>query len=164
MLQTIIVVERLAFEERHDDRRAVERRDRDKVKERERQVDHDKGGAEVHDLGRHGKGHAGVEVAVRCVHEGGREARECDVRRGAGHAHQDLVALGVLEVVEVDGYGFGEGEHWAAGREHEQRQDDGAKRVDMVKRVERHAAARTGRLVAERPGRGGVRTLVDHDA
>ena len=70
----------------------------------------------------------------------------------------------MLEVVEVHGHGFGEGEHRAAGGKHEQRQDDGAKRVDMVKRVERHAAARTGRLIAECPGRGGVRALVDHDA
>ena len=79
LLQTVIVVERLAFEEGHDDRRAVERRDWDEVKERKRQVDHDKGGAEVHDLGRQGKGHAGIEVAIGCVHEGGSETRERDV-------------------------------------------------------------------------------------
>ena len=97
------------------------------------------------------------------MHEGGREAREGDVRRGAGNAHQDLVALGVLEVVEVDGHGLGEGEYGTAGGKHKQRQDDGAKRIDMVERVERDAAARTGRLVAERPGRGGVRAFVDHD-
>lgn len=36
--------------------------------------------------------------------------------------------------------------------------------VDVVERVERDAAARTGRLIAECPGRGGVRALVDHDA
>ena len=87
MLQTIVVGERLTFEERHDDRRAVERRDRDEVKERERQVDHDKGGTEVHDLGRHGKGHADIEIAVCHVHEGGRETRERDVRCRAGRAH-----------------------------------------------------------------------------
>ena len=34
----------------------------------------------------------------------------------------------------------------------------------MVERVERDAAARTGRLVAKRPGCGGVCALVDHDA
>ena len=95
------------------------------------------------------------------MHEGRCEARECDVRCGAGCAHQDLVALGLLEIVEVDGHRLGKGEHRAAGRKHEQRQEDGAKRVDVVERVERDAAARTGRLVAERPGRGGVRTLVD---
>ena len=98
------------------------------------------------------------------MHEGGREARECDVRCGAGRTHQDLVTLGVLEVVEVDRHGLGEGEHGTAGREHEQRQDDGAKRVDVVERVERDAAARTGRFIAECPGRGGVRALVDDDA
>jgi len=98
------------------------------------------------------------------VHEGCREACECDVRSGAGCAHQDLVALGVLEVVEVDGHWLGEGEHRAAGGKHEQRQDDGAKRVDMVERVERDAATGAGRLVAKRPGRGCVRALVDNDA
>ena len=36
-------------------------------------------------------------------------------------AHQDLVALGVLEVVEVDGHGLGEGEHRTAGGKHQQR-------------------------------------------
>ena len=163
LLQAVVVGERLAFEERHDDRRAVERRDRNEVKERKRQVDHDKGGAKVHDLGGNGKGHACVEVAIRCVHEGGREARERDVRRGACRAHQDLVPLGVLEVVEVDGHGLGKGEHRAAGGEHEQWQEDGAKRVDVVERVERNAAARTSSLIAERPGRGGMRALVDDD-
>ena len=83
---------------------------------------------------------------------------------GAGHAHQDSSRLGVLEVVEVDRHGLGKGEHRATGCEHEQRQDDGAKRVDMVERVERDAAARASRFVAERPGCGGVRALVDHDA
>ena len=69
----------------------------------------------------------------------------------------------MLEVVEVDGHRLGEGEHRAAGGKHKQRQDDGAKRVDVVERVERDAAARTSRFVAERPGRCGVRTLVDDD-
>ena len=70
----------------------------------------------------------------------------------------------MLEVVEVDGHGLGKGEHRAAGRKHEQWQEDGAKRVDVVERVERHAATGAGRLVAKRPCRGGVRALVDDDA
>ena len=160
----VVVGERFTFEERHDDRRAVKRRNRNEVKKRERQVNHDKGSAEVHDLRRHAKRHAGVEVAIDQVHEGCGQARECDIRCGACRAHQDLVALGVLEVVEIDGHGLGEGKYRAAGREHKQRQEDGAKRVDVVERVERDAATGACRLVAERPGRGGVRAFVDHDA
>src|SRR6266851_7772731 len=74
--------------------------------------------------------------------------------------NEDVVALVVLEVTGCDGGRLGPAEEHTAVVEADEREDDGAERVQMLDGVERDAAEHLGRWITKAPGGPGVGALM----
>ena len=105
------------------------------------------------------RGRLAVEGPGDSAGEGGHH----EVRRRSGKANDDVARLGVLEVRRVVGNRLRVAEHGAVHREHAQRQDDRAERVDVLERVKRQAPRALGRGIAQLVRRKPVCHLVKHD-
>ena len=78
-------------------------------------------------------------------------------------SNHDVIRARVLEVVGVDGDWFGPADEEAAGREEDeqQRDGDGADKVNVHQRVERDAALRQCGVIPTLPGHPGMAELVE---
>ena len=83
---------------------------------------------------------------------------------GPASAHQHLVALGVLKVTEVDRDRLGKRKNRAAEHDHDERQEHGAKGVDVRKRVQRDAPPGVRRLISQGPSGERMGALVHTEA
>ena len=102
-------------------------------------------------------------MAVEGPGDSAGEGGHHEVRRRSGKANDDVARLGVLEVGRVVRYRLRVAEHGAVHREHAQRQDDRAERVDVLERVKRQAPRALGCGIAQLVRRKPVCHLVKHD-
>lgn len=102
-------------------------------------------------------------LAVKSPGDGAGEGGHHEVRRRSGKADDDVARLGILEIGRVVGYRLRIAEHGTVHREHAQRQDDRAERVDVLERIKRQAPRALGRGITELVRRKPVRHLVKHD-
>ena len=150
---------------------AVERRDRDEVEDEEHQIDEDDVVEEEGDgkelrqvLGGDagvvgGEGHGGDDGDL-AVGDGVLEDEQQDQGDGgrdqvagrAGEGDEDVVAAVVLEVTGRDGSGFGPAEEHSAVDEADEREEHGAKGVEVLERIEGDSAEHLGGRVAKTPG------------
>ena len=87
-----------------------------------------------------------------------------DVAQRTRQRDDHLIALGMLEIAKIDGYGFGKCKDGAAGQYHDQGQQYGAEGIDVAKRIERDAALRSSRAIAQKVGGERVGALMHHNA
>lgn len=94
------------------------------------------------------------------------EQEECDcggeqVAGGAGEGDEDIVAFVVLEVAGRDGRGLGPAEEHSTVEEADEREDDGAERIEVLEGIEGDAAEHHRCGIAEAHRCPGVGALVD---
>ena len=157
-------------DEKREHRRAVERRDRQQVEKEQVEIDE----------GEHGQEHE-IEVRERLAlrderrsltvespgHSAGKGGHR-KVRCRSGKADDDVACFGILKVRRVVRHRLRIAEHGTVHREHAQRQDDRAERVDVLERVKRQAPRALCRgipkLVCGKPVRHLVKDDGGHEA
>ena len=88
--------------------------------------------------------------------DGGRE----QVAGGAGEGDEDVVTAVVFEVAAGDGGGFGPADEEASVDQRDEREEDGAYRIQVLEGVEGDAAEHHGGGIAEAHGGPGVGALM----
>ena len=89
--------------------------------------------------------------------DGGRE----QVAGGAGEGDEDVVAAVVFEVAAGDRSGFGPADEEASVDQRDERNEDGADRVEVLEGIEGDTAEHPGGGIAEPVGGPGVGALVN---
>ena len=90
----------------------------------------------------------------------GPNPREQQVARRPGGGDEDIVAARVAEVPRVDRHRLRPADERQPREERDQRKRDRADRIDVARRIQRHAPQHPRGRVAELVGRPGVRRLV----
>ena len=147
---------------------AVERRERNEVEDEEQKVDEDDEVEKESDGKERGKPSVGTPgicsaratAVAMAVVSGGQEVLDDDeqdegdgggeqVAGGAGEGDEDVVAAVVFEVAGGDRGGLGPADEEAAVDQRDEREEDGAERVEVLEGIERDAAEHLGGGVAE---------------
>ena len=133
---------------------AVERRQRDEVEHRERDIQAD----DEHENLRRPRGGFEEQPAGNR-----RQQREREIRARPGQRHERVVPPGPRKIRAVDEHGFAPAEKKTAAEDKDahERKNHRAKEVQVRERVQRHPAHAARRVVAELVGRERVCPFVD---